>query len=66
MARLESGIGIAVIALWLGHKSIKTTNVYPHSSLAMKERALGKLALAGEGLRRFKADDSLMSFLNGL
>jgi site-specific recombinase XerD len=66
MALLESGVDLAVIALWLGHESIETTNVYLHSSLAMKERALGKLAPAGQGLRRFKADDSLMSFLNAL
>jgi integrase/recombinase XerD len=66
MAMLESGVDLAVIALWLGHESIETTNVYVHSSLAMKERALGKLAPAGEGFRRFKADDSLMTFLNAL
>lgn len=66
MALLESGIDLAVIALWLGHESIETTNVYLHSNLAMKERALGKLAPAGEGFRRFKPDDPLMAFLNGL
>jgi integrase/recombinase XerD len=38
---LESGVDMAVIALWLGHESIETTNIYLHSNLAMKERALG-------------------------
>lgn len=66
MALLESGVDIAVIALWLGHESIETTNVYLHSSLAMKERALGKLAPVGTDFRRFKADDRLMVFLNSL
>jgi site-specific recombinase XerD len=66
MALLESGVDLAVIALWLGHQSIETTNVYLHSNLAMKERALGKLAPAGNGFRRFKADDRLMAFLNSL
>jgi integrase/recombinase XerD len=66
MALLESGVDLAVIALWLGHESIETTNVYLHSNLAMKERALGKLAPAGNGFRRFKADDRLMAFLNSL
>jgi integrase/recombinase XerD len=66
MALLESGVDIAVIALWLGHESIETTNVYLHSSLAMKERALGKLALVGTDFRRFKADDRLMAFLDAL
>jgi hypothetical protein len=50
----------------LGHESIETTNVYLHSSLAMKERALGKLAPAGKAFSRFKADDQLISFLNAL
>lgn len=66
LALLESGVDLAVIALWLGHESIETTNVYLHSNLAMKERALEKLAPAGEGFRRFKPDDPLMAFLNGL
>lgn len=66
MALLESGVDLAVIALWLGHESIETTNVYLHSSLAMKERALGKLAAVGTTFRRFKADDSVMAFLNSL
>ena len=38
MALLQSGVDIAVIALWLGHESIETTNVYLHANLAMKKR----------------------------
>jgi site-specific recombinase XerD len=66
MALLESGVDIAVIALWLGHESIETTNVYLHSNLAMKEKALGKLGPVGQVFRRFKPDDALMAFLNRL
>lgn len=66
MALLESGVDLAVIALWLGHESIETTNVYLHSSLAMKERALGKLAPVGTSFHRFKPDDKVMAFLNSL
>lgn len=66
MALLESGVDPAVIALWLGHESIETTNLYLHSSLAMKERALGKLAAVGTAFRRFKADDRVTAFLNSL
>jgi site-specific recombinase XerD len=66
MALLESGVDLAVIALWLGHESIETTNVYLHSNLAMKERALGKLAPTEAGFRRFKAGDSLLAFLDSL
>ena len=39
----RTGVDIAVIALWLGHESIETTNAYVHANLAMKEKALGKV-----------------------
>jgi len=42
MALLQSGVDIAVIALWLGHESIETTNVYLHANLAMKEKGARK------------------------
>jgi integrase len=38
IALLRTGVDIAVIAVWLGHESIETTNVYVHANLAMKER----------------------------
>lgn len=66
MALLESGVDIAVIALWLGHESIETTNIYLHSNLAMKERALAKLSPPANEFHRFKADDKLMAFLDSL
>jgi hypothetical protein len=44
MALLQSGVDIAVIALWLGHESIETTNLYVHANLALKEKALAKVA----------------------
>ena len=47
MALLQSGVDIAVIALWLGHESIETTNVYVHANLAMKKKALAKVAPIG-------------------
>ena len=43
MALLQAGVDLAVIAVWLGHESIETTNVYVHANLAMKERALAKV-----------------------
>lgn len=63
MALLQSGVDIAVIALWLGHESIQTTNEYLHANIALKENALAKLQPVGKKFRRFKADDSLLKFL---
>jgi integrase len=56
----------AVIALWLGHESIETTNAYLHANLAMKERALAKVLPVGTPFRRFQANDTLLAFLESL
>ncbi len=63
---LQSGVDIAVIALWLGHESIRTTHGYIEADLAIKEQALQKLAPAGKTIIRFKADDALLTFLASL
>ena len=42
MELLQSGVDCAVIALWLGHESMDTTQIYLHASLELKERALEK------------------------
>lgn len=66
MALLQSGVDVAVIALWLGHESIETTNAYLHASLAMKEKALAKMEPMGTKLRRFRANDKLLAFLEAI
>lgn len=66
MALLQAGVDIAVIALWLGHESIETTNVYVHANLAMKEKALEKVMPIDTPYRRFHASDSLLAFLESL
>jgi integrase/recombinase XerD len=66
MALLQSGVDIAVIALWLGHESMKTTNAYLHANLAMKEKALAKVLPVGVPFRRFQANDTLLAFLESL
>ena len=66
MHLLQSGVDIAVIALWLGHESIETTHGYLEADLKLKERALQKLAPAGHAAPRFQADDPLMAFLKTL
>jgi integrase/recombinase XerD len=64
MALLQSGVDIAVIALWLGHESIETTHKYIEADLAVKEKALATLSPPEtKGRRRFRADDTLLAFL---
>ena len=67
MALLQSGVDVAVIALWLGHESIETTHKYIEADLAMKEKALASTAPAGgKAPTRFQPDDSLLAFLKKL
>ena len=47
MALLQHGVDPAVIALWLGHESIETTQLYLHADMQLKERALGYSDPAG-------------------
>jgi site-specific recombinase XerD len=66
MHLMQAGIDMAVIALWLGHESIETTHKYVEADLAIKERALERIAPKDQKARRFKADDKLMAFLSSI
>jgi len=66
MHLLQSGVDLAVIAMWLGHESVATTHIYVEADLNIKERALDKLSPLASKARRFQADDSLMTFLTSL
>ena len=66
MALLQAGVDLAVIAVWLGHESIGTTNVYVHANLAMKEKALARIQPMDTPFRRFRPDDRLLVFLESL
>jgi site-specific recombinase XerD len=63
---LQAGVDRAVIALWLGHESVETTQMYLEATLAMKEQALAKTKPPQGSPARFRADDRLLSFLNSL
>jgi integrase/recombinase XerD len=66
MALLQSGVDISVIALWLGHESMETTQMYLHADMQLKERALAHTTSSGLAPKRFRPDDPLLSFLEGL
>jgi len=50
----------------VGHESIQTTHGYIEADLAIKEQALQKLAPAGKTVTRFKANNTLLTFLTSL
>ena len=66
MRLLHAGVDIAVIALWLGHESLNTTAIYLKADLETKERAIARCAPIGTPPGRFRPDDALLDFLNGL
>lgn len=66
MALLQAGVHISVIALYLGHEHIQTTQVYVQADLAMKEKALAKIAPPKSPFRRYRASDRLLGFLASL
>jgi site-specific recombinase XerD len=63
---LQAGVDRSVIALWLGHESVETTQIYLEATLAMKEQALGKTKLLNGKFSRYRAGDQLIGFLNNL
>lgn len=66
MRLLHCGVGQPLIALWLGHESVETTQVYLSADLQMKEKVLAKTAPLKNGYKRFHPGDRLLGFLQGL
>ena len=66
MNLLQHGVDRSVIALWLGHATMETVEVYLHANLELKEQALAKTEPFNVRQRRFKPADQLLRFLNGL
>lgn len=66
MQLLQRGVDRSVIALWLGHESIETTQIYLHADLRLKEQALARTAPSGLVPGRYRPDDALLSFLESL
>jgi len=63
MDLLQQGVDRSVIALWLGHESMESTQVYLHASLELKERALAKVEPFKGQSRRYRPRDAGSSFL---
>jgi site-specific recombinase XerD len=66
MELLHHGVDQAVIALWLGHESVETTQVYMHADLRLKEKALARTSTMTSKPGRYRPDDKLLAFLEAL
>jgi integrase/recombinase XerD len=66
MALLRAGVDITVIALWLGHESVTTTQIYLQADMALKQRALDRTTPPASIPGRYKPGDQLLAFLEAL
>ena len=66
MDLLQGGVDRSVIALWLGHERVETTQIYLEATLAMKEKALAKTCPPQGRPGHYKPDDRLLAFLSSL
>ena len=66
MRLLHAGVDITVIALWLGHESTDTTQVYLHADMTIKERALARITPPEAPAGRYKPPDTTLAFLEQL
>jgi len=66
MELLRHGVDRSVIALWLGHESVETTQIYLHADIQLKEQALARTTPLGLKPGRFRPHDTLLAFLEAL
>jgi integrase/recombinase XerD len=66
MRLLHAGVDTSVIALWLGHESTETTQIYIHADLVLKEQALARTMPPNSTPGRYRPPDDMLTFLNSL
>ena len=66
MRLLHAGVDTSVIALWLGHENVATTQIYLHADLALKQQAIARITPPNSVPGRYRPPDSIIDFLNSL
>ncbi len=66
MRLLHAGVDTTVIALWLGHESVETTQIYLKADFTLKERALARTTPLPTRSGRYRPADPLLAFLESL
>ncbi|MFZ0873893.1 MAG: tyrosine-type recombinase/integrase [Pseudonocardiaceae bacterium] len=66
MSLLRAGVDTSVIAIWLGHESVRSTDPYLHADMAIKQRALERMTPPGVARGRYRPPDQLLAFLEDL
>ncbi len=66
MNLLHAGVDSTVIAMWLGHETVETTQIYLHADMAIKERARARTTPPNSTPGRYRPPDTLLAFLQAL
>jgi integrase/recombinase XerD len=66
MRLLLAGNDVTVIALWLGHEQISTTNIYLHADMTQKQQAIDRTTPPDAKPGRYQPPDALLAFLEAL
>jgi site-specific recombinase XerD len=66
MTLLQSGVDTSVIALWLGHADVRSTQAYVHADLTIREQALARTTPTSAPPGRYQPSDTLLAFLENL
>lgn len=66
MQLLQNGVDRTVIALWLGHESVESTQMYVHADIQIKEQAMAKTKPLAASPGRYRPNDQLLAFLEGI
>jgi integrase len=66
MSLLQAGVDTTVIALWLGHASVRSTDAYVHADMTTKEQALALTTPITARPGRYRPTDRTLAFLDGL
>jgi site-specific recombinase XerD len=66
MSLLQAGVDTSVIALWLGHADVRSTQPYLHADMTIKQRALERMTSPFAAPGRYRPRDTLLAFLEGL
>jgi site-specific recombinase XerD len=66
MSLLQAGVDTTVIALWLGHAGVRSTDAYVHADMTMKEKALALTTPTSARPGRYRPPDKVLAFLESL
>lgn len=66
MTLLQAGMDTSVIALWLGHAGVRSTDAYVHADITIKEKALAPSTPASASHGRYHPTDKVLAFLESL